>query len=81
MIPILCLDDVELVEDEVIKQGLLKEFARLPDDYKYPEYGYFIVIESAEELEQPIPLVYGSQSFVPQPISDWVEMVSDAELK
>lgn len=79
MIPIYSKNDVALVEDKILRDGLLKEFERLPDDYKYPEYGYFIVIESLEELQHPIPLKYCSQTYTPQPLSDYVEMVEEFE--
>lgn len=55
--------------------GLYKEFERLPDDYEYPTFGYFIVIESLNELLQAIPLEYSSLSYTPEPLSDYVEMI------
>lgn len=56
MIEILSKTDVEKISDPVLRAGVLKEFDRLPDDYKYPEYGYFIVIERLEELTDPVEL-------------------------
>ena len=75
MIHIHSSKDIELVEDLIIRAGLQKEFERLPDDFQYPEYGYFIVIESLEELHHPIPLEHYGLSHVPQPLSDYVEMI------
>ena len=43
-------EDVSKITDPVLREGVEKEFERLPDDYRYPEYGYFIVIEELEEL-------------------------------
>lgn len=77
MIPIHSIKDIALVDDEILRAGLRKEFERLPDDYEYPTYGYFIVIESLEELQHPIPLEYGSLSRTPQPLSDYVEMIEE----
>ena len=67
--------DIHLVQDKILQDGLKKEFERLPDDFQYPEYGYFIVIESFEELQHPIPLEHYGLSHVPQPLSDYVEMI------
>jgi len=35
------------------------------------------MIENAKELKQSIPLLYGSQDFVPRPLNEWVEMVEE----
>lgn len=75
MIHILSKKDIVLVDSEILQAGLYKEFERLPKDYIYPEYGYFIVIETIEELKYPIPLKYCSQSHTPKPLSDYVEMI------
>ena len=56
MIQILSKDDVSKVSDPVLVAGITKEFNRLPNDYKYPDYGYFIVIEKLEELTNPVEL-------------------------
>lgn len=77
MIPIYSKHDVELVKDKILHDGLLKEFDRLPEDYLYPTYGYFIVIESFEDLEHPIPLEYSSLSHTPQPLSDYIELIEE----
>lgn len=77
MIPIYSIEDVELVDDKILRDGLEAEFARLPDDYLYPSYGYFIVIESIEELRHPISLQHTTLSYTPQPLSDYIEMIEE----
>jgi hypothetical protein len=79
MIHILSTKGIELVSDEVIRAGLEAEFKRLPDDYLYPNYGYFIVIESIEELQHPILLQNSAISQIPEPLSDYVEMIEEFE--
>lgn len=77
MVPIYGKEDIELVDDPILRAGLQTEFNRLPDDYEYPAYGYFIVIESLEELQHPIPLEHYSLSHTPEPLSDYVEMIEE----
>lgn len=77
MIPIRCSEDVAFVANPIIRAGLQKEFKRLPDDYEYPTFGYFIVIESLDELLQTIPLEYSSLFYTPEPLSDYVEMIEE----
>ena len=77
MIPILSTKDIEFVRDEVLRAGLEAEFKRLPDDYLYPTYGYFIVIESIEELQKPIKLQNSAISQIPEPLSDYIEMIEE----
>ena len=56
MIKILSKKDLTQVSDPVLVTGINKEFKRLPKDFQYPEYGYFIVIEELTELIHPIEL-------------------------
>ena len=56
MIQILTKDDVNKVSDPIIAVGIREEFDRLSDDFLYPAYGYFIVIEKLEELTNPVEL-------------------------
>lgn len=56
MIQISTKDDVNKVSDPVIAVGIQEEFERLSDDFLYPAYGYFIVIEKIEELTDPLEL-------------------------
>lgn len=79
MIPIHSQKSLEHIEDNTLKSGLEKEFQRLPSDYVYPTYGYFIVIESLNELHKPIALSYGALTHTPEPLSDYVEMVEEFE--
>ena len=77
MIHINCIEDIELVDDKILQEGLRKEFERLPDDFKYPEYGYFIVIESFEELKHTIPLKHGDLNQIDLPLNNWIELIEE----
>ena len=79
MIPILSRADIVKISDPVLRAGVEKEFERLPDDFQYPSYGYFIVIEDERDLELPISLAYGTSEFVPMPFDEYVEMVEEFE--
>lgn len=54
MIEILHRSDIEKIVDDRIKDYLLYSFLRLPEDYIYPDYGYFVVIESIKDLESDL---------------------------
>lgn len=75
MIHINSIEDIELVKDKILQEGLRKEFKRLPNNFKYPEYGYFIVIESLEELKHTISLKHGDLHNIDLPINDSIEMI------
>ena len=75
MIPIHSIAAIKLVDGEILRDCLRKEFKRLPNDYIYPDYGYFIVIESLEELQHPIPLKHYSLPYAPEPLSDYLEII------
>lgn len=80
MILIHSIEDIELVDDEILRVGLQKEFDRLPDDYLYPEYGYFIVIESSDELYDPSELEQLLCKQCPtQSLFESVEMIEEFE--
>ncbi len=79
MIEILSRADVEKINDPVLKAGVLKEFDRLPDDYKYPEYGNFIVIEKLEELINPIELNAIITRHTTRPLVDCLELIEEHE--
>lgn len=51
MIEILNKKDIEKVKDEKIKNYLYQSFDRLPHDFIYPKYGYFIIIENLQEIK------------------------------
>ena len=78
MIPIKSREDLKCVDNTLMQKALEKEFERLPDDYLYPEYGYFIIIESIDELTDPLELKlledYSSQS-----IFEGLEMIEQFE--
>ena len=76
MIEILSNADGEKIGDPVLRAGVLQEFERLPDDYVYPEYGYFIVVEGLDDvpaLEQII------SQYTAHSLHDCVEMVEEFE--
>lgn len=52
MIEILSKSKVREIEDQEIRDYLEYSFSRLPNDYVYPDYGYFVVVESFDELEK-----------------------------
>ena len=52
MIEILSKSKVREIEDQEIRDYLEYSFSRLPSDYLYPDYGYFVVIESFDELDR-----------------------------
>lgn len=79
MIPIYIIEDIELVKDIVLKEALYREFERLPDDFEYPTFGYFIVIESIKELQQPICLKYNGLEITLDNFKDCVEMIEEFE--
>lgn len=50
MIEILKKSDVKKVNDPKFREYLEYSFNRLPENYEYPEFGYFVIIESLDEL-------------------------------
>ena len=78
MIEIRSKDDISKVSDPVLVAGLNKEFDRLPDDYKYPEYGYFIVIEKLEDLTNPVELNAIISQYTAHSIEDCLELIEES---
>ena len=50
MIEILSKGDLRKIKSVKIKEYLEYSFNRLPSDYEYPDFGYFVVIEELDEL-------------------------------
>ena len=50
MIEILNKSDINKVTDTTMQEYLKSGFGRLPKEYLYPDYGYFIVVEDFKEL-------------------------------
>jgi len=50
MIELLNKGDVSLIKNPALKEYAIYSFDRLPSDFVYPEYGYFIIIEHFDEL-------------------------------
>ena len=78
MIEILSKDDVYKVSDPVLVAGITKEFERLPNDYQYPEYGYFIVIERLEELTNPVELNSIISQHTTHSLEDCLELIEES---
>ena len=79
MIHILSKDDVSKVSDPVLVAGINREFERLPDDYMYPEYGYFIVIETVEEWNDSVELNALISQYTARSFDECVELVEEFE--
>lgn len=75
MIPIRSKNDVTLVENPVLRDGLYKEFERLPKEFHYPGHGYFIIVESKEELKGMKALEQIKGHFTQPPYTDYIEMI------
>ncbi len=57
MIEILNKSDVNKINDEKLKQYLIKSLNELPEDFDYPNDGYFVIIENQNEVKStPITL-------------------------
>ena len=81
---------IEITEGEVMPQlicvamkyiavGVEKEFDRLPDNYRYPEYSHFIVIETLEEWNDPIELNALISQYTARSLDECVELVEEFE--
>ena len=56
MIEILNKSDIVKVSNKEFVDYLQYSFNRLPSDFEYPSFGYFVIIESFDELENNIQL-------------------------
>ena len=79
MIEILSKDDLCQITDPTLLAGVNKEFERLPADYQYPEYGYFIVIEKIEEWNDPVELNAFISQYTARSLDECVELVEEFE--
>ena len=80
MIEILKPQDVNHVHDLKLQHYLDYAFKRLPKDFKYPEYGYFVIIESETELQtNPIQLTHCTIPSLQTHFFDYVELVEEQE--
>lgn len=75
MIPIHSIRDVAQVKDPVLRNGLHKEFERLPESFRYPEFGFFIIVETPEELAELNVLAQIKDHFTLPPYTDYIEMI------
>ena len=80
MIELLAKRDVSLIANPALKEYTLFSFKRLPSDYIYPDYGYFIVFEHFEELLQnPLPFSKCKLPSINDGLFDYVELVEQKE--
>lgn len=80
MIELLSKSDVNLIANPALKDYALFSFERLPSDYIYPDYGYFIVIENFEELlHNPLPLSKCKLPSINDGLFDYIELVEQKE--
>ena len=80
MIELLSKSDVNLIANPALKEYALYSFERLPSDYIYPDYGYFIVIEYFEELLQnPLPFSKCKLPSINDGLFDYIELVEQKE--
>ena len=52
MIEILNENDILKIKNKELKEYLYKSFRRLPKDFLYPDYGFFVVIDSFDEINK-----------------------------
>lgn len=76
MIELLNKGDVSLIKNPALKEYAIYSFERLPSDFVYPEYGYFIIIEHFEELlKNPIPFSKCKLPSFNDGLLDYIELV------
>jgi hypothetical protein len=51
MIEILSKSDIDNIQDNKLKQYLIKSLNELPEDFDYPNDGYFVIIENQDEIK------------------------------
>lgn len=75
MIEILSKNDINKVEDGKLKEYLIYSFNRLPQNFNYPEYGFFVVIETIDELLEGFKLSKYSITGLDSGLCDEINMV------
>ena len=75
MIQILSQQDLSLIDDDEVVACLKEQFTRLDGFVDYPNEGYFIYLESVDELLQPIPINRNGIGVIAPPLKRFVEMV------
>ena len=80
MIELLNKGDVSLIKNPALKEYAIYSFERLPSDFVYPEYGYFIIIEHFDELFQnPLPFSKCKLPSFNDGLVDYIELVEQKE--
>lgn len=76
MIELLEKGDVSLIHNPALKEYATYSFERLPSDFVYPEYGYFIIIEHFDELLQnPLPFSKCKLPSLNDGLFEYIELV------
>ena len=76
MIEILNKSDVNKINDEKLKQYLIKSLNELPEDFDYPNDGYFVIIENQNEIKsKPIKLSNCILNSLDEDLYDDINMV------
>lgn len=76
MLEILHRDDINKIQDILLKEYIIYSLNRLPDDFILPEYGYFIIIENFSELESnPIKFSHCELPSVNDDFFDEIELI------
>ena len=78
MIEILNKSDVDKINDEKLKQYLIKSLNELPEDFDYPNDGYFVIIENQNEIKStPITLSTCQLNSLDTGLYDDINMLED----
>jgi hypothetical protein len=76
MIEILNKSDVNKVKDQELKAYLDYSFKRLPENFDYPNDGYFVIIENQNEIKsKPIKLSNCTLNSLDEDLYDDINMV------
>ncbi|NBK99631.1 MAG: hypothetical protein EOM50_16770 [Erysipelotrichia bacterium] len=76
MIELLNQGDVSQIMNPALKEYATYSFERLPSDFIYPDYGYFVIIEHFDELLQnPLPFSKCKLPSFNEGLLDYIELV------
>ena len=76
MIEILNKSDINKVKDQELKNYLDYSFKRLPENFDYPNDGYFVIIENQDEIKsKPIKLSNCTLNSLDEDLYDDINMV------
>jgi len=78
MIELIQKSDTGLIKDLELRHCIEQRLSHLPFDFKYPEYGYFCIIESASELYRSMKFAYGDVPLI-EDFFEYLELVEEDE--